>query len=579
MSFQPSQCANIVELLCERVNRHPERLALRCLGDGENVTETLSYGDLHTRASGLAQALSEYAAPGERALLLYPSGSNFVTALLACFYSAVLAVPAYPPESLRAEHVGRILGILRDARPRLVLTERTWLAPLEQARQILPELRDVRIVCTDDLDTSGAALWKQPRLDARSIAFLQYTSGSTSQPKGVMVGHDNLMANERVIQRAFDMRDDDVVVSWLPLFHDMGLIGSLLQPLYSGVSVVLMGPREFMERPLRWPLAIARYGGTVSGAPDFAYRLCAARLQLEPGAALDLSRWRLAFCGAEPIRPGTLRAFADKFAPFGFDPAALYPCYGLAEASLLVTGATPSGGAAITSFDANLLGENRVRPSAGGRELVASGQVQPEHEVAILDPETGKPVGREAVGEIHVAGPSITQGYFQNEEATRETFVERGGRVWLRTGDLGFEHDGQLYVAGRHKDLILVRGQNLHPADIERSIEDEIEVVRKGRTLAFAIEVAGEESIAVATEISPRHQKLLEPEALCSAISDVVTRAHGQAPSVVLLMQPGALPITSSGKLQRGLCRKRWQKGQLPAFATYRDGALELGGE
>jgi len=563
---------DIVALLGARAEAHPERVALRFLSDNVELKESWTYADLHAHARALGAELQARAPAGSRALLLYPSGPAYVAALLGCLYAGIVCVPAYPPRSPQPQHLERILGIARDAKPALLLTETSLLAPLAFLQQAIPELADLTVIGTDGPRSASPADLVAPPLTPESLALLQYTSGSTAAPKGVMVSHGNLMANERAIQSAFAMQPDDVVVSWLPLFHDMGLIGTLLQPLFSGVPGVLMAPQHFMERPERWLQAVSRYRGSISGAPDFAYRLCAERIEPALIETLDLSSWRLAFCGAEPVRMQTLRAFADKFAPAGFSAQALYPCYGLAEATLLVTGGRRGTGAHVQCFDARALGENQVKPRADGSPLVASGQTQPEHQLLIVDPETREPLEPGRIGEIFVRGPSVALGYWQNAEATAHAFVRRGERTFLATGDLGFEHDGQLFVTGRHKDLIIVRGQNLYPQDIERSVEDHVPVVRKGRTAAFSIEIEGEERIAVAAEISTRVQKMIEPQVVCRAISERLAETHGEAARLVLLLQQGNMPVTSSGKLQRSACRTAWQQRRLDTIAVYEAG-------
>jgi acyl-CoA synthetase (AMP-forming)/AMP-acid ligase II len=559
---------NIVDLLCDRAARHPERTALSFIGDGERVAESWTYGELDARSRALAAELGALVPAGSRALLLYPNGPAYVSALLACFYAGIVCVPAYPPRSAQAHHVERLLSIARDASPSLLLTESALLPPLLAMQGALPGLAAVKIVGTDGPRSAMPSDYARPELTPESLALLQYTSGSTATPKGVMIAHRNLMANQRAIQSAFQMNDDDTVVSWLPLFHDMGLIGTLLQPLYMGVASVLMAPQQFMERPERWLKAISCHRGTVSGGPDFAYRLCAERIDPSVIEELDLSSWRLAFCGAEPVRLQTLGAFSDRFAPAGFDAAALYPCYGLAEATLLVTGGKRGGGVHGQGFDAAALAEHQALPSDPGSMLVGCGVPQPEHELLIVDPDTREPLEPGRIGEICVSGPSVALGYWQNREATEHAFVRRGSKLFLATGDLGFEHAGELFVTGRQKDLIIVRGQNLYPQDIERDIEERVPVLRKGRTAAFSIELGGVERIAVAAEVNARTQKIIEPGAVCRAISERVAEGHGEAAGLVLLLNPGALPITSSGKLQRSACRKAWQKGTLDVFAA-----------
>lgn len=576
--LDPSQYTTIVELLFDRAARHPDRTALSFLGDGEAVTHTFTYASLHQQVSALGARLSERAAPGDRALLLCPNGADYVVAFLACLYSGVIAVPASPPPSPSPQHWSRLLSIAKDAAPRLVLTERALLPALSAGQALAPALASAQALATDALDSAWAERFSPARPRPEAIALLQYTSGSTAVPKGVMVSHANIVAGERAIETAFSMHSGDVVVSWLPLFHDMGLIGGLLQPLYHGVPGVLLSPQHFMERPERWLRAISRHGGTVSGAPDFAYRLCALRVDPRAQAGLDLSSWRLAFCGAEPIRAETLSAFADKFAAVGFDAGALYPCYGLAESTLLVTGGRRGEGVRTEPVNTRALGEGRALAGAGdasgaaaaaSQALVGCGHSQPEHQVLIADVETGEPLEDGQVGEIRVSGPSVTAGYWNNSAATRETFLPSRGRTWLRTGDLGYLRAGELFVTGRQKDLIIVRGHNLYPQDIERSVEDGFDLVRKGRTIAFGWDDGGEECIAVAAEVNPRVRKLIEPQAMCRSISERVAAAHGEPARLVLLLNPGAVPLTSSGKLMRAACRKAWQKRRLDTFATY----------
>lgn len=573
MMHQSRPHEDLVSLLSERAARHPERLALRFLNDGVEVAESWTYGQLHEHACALAGALRLRADAGQRAFLLYPNGPAYVRALLGCLYAGVVAVPAFPPRSLGAQHIERIIAIARDARPSLLLTEHALVQPLDALRQSVPALRDIELLATDRALDAGRATAPDPGQGGERLALLQYTSGSTATPKGVMLTHANLMANQRAIEHAFGMREDDVVVSWLPLFHDMGLIGTLLQPLYQGASAVLFSPQQFMERPERWLDAVSRYQGTVSGAPDFAYRMCVNRADPAHVARLDLSRWRLAFCGAEPVRHETLRAFGDVYAAARFDRSALYPCYGLAEATLLVTGGRRGAGVHAAGFDGPALAARRAVPEEDGRQLVGCGQAQPEHHVVIADPGSGEPLPAGQIGEIWASGPSIAQGYWQNPEATARTFVDRGGRVYLRTGDLGFEHGGELFVAGREKDVIIVRGQNLYPQDIERSVEDGVSVLRKGRVAAFAVEIDGREGIGVASEVSPRAARLIEPDAVCRAISAQVAQAYGESPSLVLLLDAGALPITSSGKLQRAATRRAWENGSLSVLTQYQPDA------
>jgi len=570
-------CYNLVELLIARAQHHPERLALRFIHTSAGVDVPLSYAQLHEQARQLAGYLSQHAEPGERALLLFPSGPSYVTALFACFYSGIIAVPAYPPQSLQPRHTSRIAAIARDATPKLLLTDAGLLDRLTGTLASLPALREITALATDSAEARADNAFQPRAVKAEDLALLQYTSGSTSTPKGVMLSHGNLMANEAAIHHAFSMRSDDVIVSWLPLFHDMGLIGTLLQPLYAGVSAVLMAPQRFMERPRRWLDAISRYGGTVSGAPDFAYRLCVERVNLDAAEAepLDLSSWRLAFCGAEPIRAQTLRAFADKFAPSGFDASALYSCYGLAESTLIVSGSERGSGIRSRVFSDAELRRLRAVPAEQGSRLVSCGELRIGYDLTIADPQTGEDLPEGSVGEIQVSGPSVAHGYWANPEASARSFIERDGATFLRTGDLGFVLDGELYITGRHKDLIIVRGQNLYPQDIEHSVEAENPVIRRGRAVAFELDHAGEPGIAVVAEVNPRMKKLIEPLAVCREMAEVIAQTYGESPNLVLLLEPGEVRLTSSGKVRRSACKQAWLDGELAVVAAYGPAALQ----
>lgn len=547
--------------LTEWARLAPDRLALRFLD--EQGETPLSYRELDARARAIARRLLAEAEPGARAVLLYPSGPDYVAAFFGCLYAGVIAVPAYPPESLRPQHLARLHGILADCAPRLVLTLGSLQETLQQACGQGAEAPSV--LATDDLPVSTD--W-QPCLPApEQIAFLQYTSGSTATPKGVEVTHGNLAANEAAIRQGFHIGSDDVMVSWLPLYHDMGLIGGLLQAVYSGIPCVLMSPLHFLQRPLRWLQAVARYGGTVSGGPDFAYRLCAERLRDSAVAELDLSRWRVAFSGAEPIRPDTLDLFAERFAPAGFAPTSFMACYGLAEATLYVSGDAPGEGIGRRGFSRAALAVGRAEVGSD-LQLAACGQACPGQQLLLVDADSGTLTPAGQVGEIWTSGPSVARGYWRNPAATAATFVERDGRRWLRTGDLGVLLDGELYVTGRLKDVLILRGQNLYPQDIELTVETAAPVLRKGRVAAFAVsDASGTPGIGIAAEVARNRLRDLDVGALVAGIRQAVAEVHGEAPQQVALLEPGGMPKTSSGKLQRSACRRLLEAGELPLLA------------
>ncbi|HEX2222817.1 MAG TPA: fatty acyl-AMP ligase, partial [Thermoanaerobaculia bacterium] len=488
-------------LLRVRAAERPDRVAFTFLADGEVEGGRLTYAELDHQARAIAAALRQTLAPGDRALLLYPPGLEFIAAFFGCLYAGVIAVPAYPPRP-NDRSQSRLRSIAHDAEPRAALTTSAILAG---AGDLAPELAVLRWLPTDALPPFGADAEgfgfadgdgiSEPEPD--SVAFLQYTSGSTAAPKGVMVTHANLLHNERMIGEAFGQDEDTVVAGWLPLYHDMGLIGNVLQPLHAGARCVLMSPVAFLQKPLRWLEAISRYRATTSGGPNFAYELCVRKTTVEERARLDLSSWKVAFNGAEPVRETTLERFAEAFAASGFRREAFYPCYGLAEATLFVTGGELGRFPRVEVVDAAALERNEVRPAFDGdpaRRLVSNGRAWLGQQVVLADPETGLecPAGR--VGEIWVAGPSVARGYWRNPEATERdfgAFLADGQGPFLRTGDLGFAAGGELYVTGRLKDLIIIRGRNHYPQDLELTAERSHPDLHAGGGAAFAVD-AGE---------------------------------------------------------------------------------------
>ncbi len=546
---------------------------------GVHREQTFSYAEFERRVRALAARLQRDLSRGDRALVMLDNGEHYAIAMLACFYAGVIAVPIFPPESARPQHLARLAGVAADCGARCVLTTAALEAAI--AATSPTQFAGAAILAVDAVEEALAEAWRPFDPADDDIAFLQYTSGSTSAPKGVIVTHGNLMANEHAIQVGMGIGPDDKFVSWAPLYHDMGLIGGLLQPLYSGIPLVLTSPRHFLERPVRWLELISRHRATLSGGPDFSFRLCLERVKDAQLATLDLSSWRVAYTGAEPVRADTETAFIERFAAAGFDAGAAYPCYGLAEATLYVTGGRRGDGMVARSFSPEGLAAGQGTPSLPGEDgtvLVGCGGVAVEHRVEIVDPASHATLEDGAIGEILIAGASIGAGYWGNERASSETFVERDGLRWLRTGDLGFFHDGQLYVTGRIKDLIIVRGHNIYPQDIERAIEAEVEAVRKGRVAVFAAHGPDGEGIGAAAEISRSMQKLVPPQVLVEALSAAVSEVFGEPLSAVVLLNPGGMPKTSSGKLQRSACRAGWLDRSADAYAIHERGRFVKGG-
>ncbi|HEY8021205.1 MAG TPA: condensation domain-containing protein [Thermoanaerobaculia bacterium] len=571
-AFSPAGADSLVAVLRARAAGDPDRRLYTFLSDGEREEETLTAAELDRKARAIGAALQSAGAQGQRALLLYPPGLDFVAAFLGCLYGGVAAVPAYPPRSNR--NLPRLLAIARDARPALALTTSALAAKLGGLAAAVPELAAVRLLATDDLEPGAAEGWRDPGSDRGTLAFLQYTSGSTADPKGVMVTHGNLLHNEEMIRQAFRQSASSVIVGWLPLYHDMGLIGNVLQPLFLGAPCILMSPVAFLQSPKRWLAAISRYRATTSGGPNFAYDLCVRKIPPAERADLDLSSWDTAFNGAEPVREETLARFAEAFAPAGFRRQAYYPCYGLAEATLFVAGASRDTGGPVSAavFDAAALERGEAAPGEpGGRALVGCGRAWSGQEIAIVDAESATRAPADRVGEIWVRGESVARGYWRNREATAATFgarlaAEAGEGPWLRTGDLGFLAGGELYITGRIKDLIILRGRNLYPQDLELTAERSHPALRPGCGAAFAVERGGEERLTIVQEAEVEEAAAAAPVA--EAIRRAVAEEHEVQVERVVLIRPRTIPKTSSGKIQRHAARQGLLAGTLEVIAV-----------
>ncbi len=444
------------------------------------------------------------------------------------------------------------------------------------------ELANCPWIAVDRIATERQHAWRDLGIDGRQIAFLQYTSGSTSEPKGVMLSHDHLLHNASLVQEAFHTTAESRAVFWLPLYHDMGLIGGVIQPVYCGGSSTLMAPAAFLQRPALWLEAISRTRSTISGGPDFAFDLCARKISAEDRAQLDLSSWEVAFVGAERIRPQTVERFVSTFADCGFRREALLPCYGLAEATLMVSGGPRQDPPVVVHVTADALARNRVETAPAHdtscRVLVGCGENLAGQRILIVDPQTHLALADRQVGEIWVQGPSVAYGYFENEQATADTFQARladgGDGPFLRTGDLGFTLDSQLFVTGRLKNLIIIRGRNHYPEDIEQTINSAYEGLRVGQCAAFSIEVHGHEQLAVVQEVEPRHRDL-DTDAAIQAIRTAIANRHELEVYAVVLVKAGTVPKTSSGKTRRGACREKYLEGDLEIIAAWEAAADE----
>jgi acyl-CoA synthetase (AMP-forming)/AMP-acid ligase II len=570
-SDQATALDSLVTLLRRRVEQFPDRRLYLFLDEGQVAELPVTYAEFDRRVRAIAAHLQNLAAAGERALLLYPPGLDYIAGFFGCLYAGVIAVPAYPPNPARLSRtLPRLQAIIGNARPKFALTTELIASLAEGVGEEAPDLAALHWLATDTLPIEDAESWRAPAVGADTLAFLQYTSGSTGAPKGVMVSHGNLLANLAVITRGFEATPDDSAVFWLPPYHDMGLIGGLLGPIYIGVPCAVMSPLAFLQRPLRWLEAISRYRVTISGGPNFAYDLCTRKATPEQIAALDLSSWKLAFNGAEPIRADTLERFAKTFAPAGFRPEAFYTCYGLAEATLFVTGGERARVPRTLNVELEALAQGRaVLTRDAAYTLVSSGHPPAELRLVIADPERRDRCAADQIGEIWVAGPSIAHGYWDQPDETAHTFkatlTDNGDGPYLRTGDFGFVHEGELFVTGRLKDLIIVDGRNLYPQDIEATVEAAHPAIRSGATAAFSVDVNGEERVVAAAEVERNFvfaqkqndgaEAAQARQELVVAVRRAVAEQHDVRLHELVLLKTGHIPKTSSGKIQRHACR------------------------
>ncbi len=558
-STESLPATHLVDRLRHWARVQPDEIAFFYTDDAVEDTQ-LTYGQLEQRVLAIAAQLRQLGARHQRVLLQYPPGLDFIQGFMACLYAGAVAVPAYPPR--RNRKLDRLTAICADADAAVVLTVSQVADRVQQLLSDSDRLRHLACLSTDQLDTTHAARDEAPPIEPDTLALLQYTSGSTGTPKGVMVTHGNLMHNCTAITSAFEHNRTSVGLTWLPAFHDMGLVGGLLNTIFFGRPSVVMSPMAFLQKPIRWLRAISQYGVTVSGGPNFAYDLCCDKISDADCLDLDLSTWEVAYNGAEPIRAETLERFTQKFAPYGFRPETHFPCYGMAETTLILTGSKKSEPAVIRSVDANALEQHRVAPTSGKnakvRNLVASGRVLPDMKLLVVNPDTHHRLPEGQVGEIWAAGPSVAAGYWHQPEATRRTFAARpagsSNGCFMRTGDLGFVSDGQLFVTGRCKDVIIIRGRNLYPQDVEYTTEQAHPALCTGGCAAISVDVDNREELVVIQEVERSHTRENLQEVV-DAVREAILEAHDVSPHTILLLKEARLPKTSSGKVQRAVPR------------------------
>jgi FkbH-like protein len=576
---RPETARTFVELARVRAQEQGATPLYTFLPQGETQSNTLTFDQVDRRARAIAARLQTLGGRGERALLLYPSGLEYIAAFFGSLYAQTIAVPLHLPAPRRA-HV-RFNSVAADARPKFVLTSAAILPKVQLLLEQCAELKQAHLLLTDEVEGGSAETWQPPNISGATPAMLQYTSGSAGKAKGVLLTHDNLLHNQSLIADTFKLTHGTVIVSWLPLYHDMGLIGGVLQPLYGGHHCVLMPSTAFTQEPSRWLEVISRYRATTSGAPNFAYDLCARSIRDEQKEGLDLKSWRVAFNGAEPVRADTLRRFAAAFESCGFSRRAFYPCYGLAEATLIVSGGKPSPEPRTLTVEKEELKNNRVAASAHGGDnpqtLVSSGLPGVGQTVVIVDPETLTTCAPNRIGEIWVTGRSVAQGYWEQPVETERTFAARlddsAGGPFLRTGDVGFIDGGELFITGRLKDLIIIRGLNYHPQDIEASVEDSHTALRRGGGAAFSVEAEGEERLVLVQEVE--RQGMSATDEVFAVIRGAVGSNHDLDVYEIVLIRAGSIPRTTSGKIQRSVCRELYLAGALNVVAEWASPAAD----
>lgn len=567
-------CSTLIALLRQRATHQGDRLAYAFFQDGETETGRIDYKTLDLRAKEIAAHLTRQnkSVIGSRVLLVYPPGLSFIAAFFGCLYAGAIAVPAYPPR--RNQNMSRLQAIVESSQATMALTTATALASITKYFPTDPALANLHWLATDTLSHTPATDWSSPPITPQSLAFIQYTSGSTGVPKGVMISHRNIMHNLGLIQQCFGDTPESLGVSWLPPYHDMGLVGGILEPLYVGAPMLLMPPIAFLQKPLRWLQLISRFQATTSGGPNFAFDLCVQRIKPEQLQTLDLSRWKVAFTGAEPVRANTLQKFSQKFSHSGFVESAFLPCYGMAETTLMVSSSKRDTAPVTLTIDTAALENNQILKSPSAKSsasssdradtqtIVGCGQSVEALQVMIVNPESLAQCAANQVGEVWVAGESVAKGYWNQRSLTTQTFYAHlsnsGKGPFLRTGDLGFLSEGELFITGRIKDLMIIRGQNHYPQDIELTVQNSHPALRPAAGAAFTVEIKGEERLVIVQEVERSYLRKLDAEDVVGSIRQAVSAHHGLQIYATVLIKTGSIPKTSSGKIQRHACRSQF---------------------
>jgi acyl-CoA synthetase (AMP-forming)/AMP-acid ligase II/acyl carrier protein len=572
--FDGSEPGSIVEMLQRRAARAPTDVAYRFLSGKAVEADVLTYEKLDRRSRAIGGWLRSRCEAGLPIALIFPPGLEYVAAFYGTLYGGGIAVPLNPPASRNS--VARLEAVLDNANCRLALTTLDQLPRIARARRQCPALSKVEFVAVETIPDDASAEWRDPCTNAESVVVVQYTSGSTAVPKGVRLRDRNLLHNVSLMMQASRLGKSDIGVSWLPHYHDMGLVAGILMPAFGGFPVVLLSPAGFLSEPIRWFDAISKYRATVSGGPNFGYEECVRRIREEEVDRIDLGSWRVAYCGAEPIRPDTIKRFTTAFARSGFREKTFFPCYGLAESTLMVSGG-PADSSPVLKWlsKTDLQGDciaDAPAESSNAIAVSASGALLPDNKVIIVNPESRVACEQGRVGEIWLSGPSVGDGYWNSAEATEELFnaflAETGTGPFLRTGDLGFVENGMLYVVGRRKDLIIIRGMNHYPQDIELTIERCHPSLVPDCGAAFSIDVDGEEKLVVVHEIG-RRVAVAEHQLVFESIVESIANQHGLQVHAIALIKQGTIARTTSGKVQRQQNRSNYLSNRLAIVSQW----------
>ncbi len=535
----------------------------------DKIGETnITYEDLRSKAISIGAMIEDHCGKDERALILFHPGIDYICVFIGCLYAGAIAVPVYPPLSKRMIH--RFKHILFDSEAKLLITDASIEREIKKKWGIVDDASShIWLTIEQSKEYSGIKALKNDDISGDTSAFLQYTSGSTSDPKGVIVTNSNLIHNLTKIYKSFNFSPEDIMVEWLPPYHDMGLIGGILEPLFGGFRVIKIAPFDFLQKPFRWIEAISIYHGTSGGGPNFGYDLCIDHTSEEQLCEPDLSSWRVAYNGAEPINPDTIDRFSNKFERCGFKRKAFYPCYGLAEGTLFVTGGSTNAEPVIRSFDSKKYRDNTIitcPSSQSGHRMVGCGSCLNEEQISIVDPDTLTQCDSDQIGEIWIKSLSVAKGYWNKPQSTEKTFKaylsDTGEGPYLRTGDLGVFLDGELFVSGRIKDLIIIQGSNHYPQDIERTVEQCHPALRKGCGAAFSIFDSGHEHLVVMQEVKRQYIRRIDEDEVIETIRKAIAEGHGIDTKAILLLSPGSIIKTTSGKIRRNACRRAYLETQ-----------------